>query len=278
MINYQELMHQPQRLLALTSLTAAEFQHLLSAFARAYAEAYRPDRTLQGQPRQRWPGGGRRGALTGIEDKLLFVLVYVKTYPLQVVLGELFGISTSQAHYWLQRLLPVLRAALDRLGVLPERDGHHLAQTVGGFRSAPVLIIDGTERRRQGPKSPEKQALFYSGKKKAHTEKNVLVVAAASKRVLFLSATNAGTVHDQKIADQEHLAYPRAAILNKDSGFEGSEPPVAETRQAKKKAGGRRVDGSGQAAQSQVGANPRPRRTRPRGSETEPDRQRYLSK
>jgi hypothetical protein len=48
-------------------------------------------------------------------DKLLFVLVYLKTYPLQVVLGQLFGVSTSQANYWLHHLLPALRSALDDL-------------------------------------------------------------------------------------------------------------------------------------------------------------------
>jgi DDE superfamily endonuclease/Helix-turn-helix of DDE superfamily endonuclease len=266
MINYKKLLNQPRRLLALTSLTTVEFQDLLSAFGTAYAKVYPIDRTLDGQPRQRWPGGGRRGALAGIEDKLLFVLVYLKTYPLQVVLGELFGIGTSQANYWLYRLLPALRLALDQLHVLPERDGHQLVTTVGGSKRAKVLIIDGTERRRQRPKKPEKQALYYSGKKKAHTDKNVLVVSAPSKRVLFLSGTYAGKVHDKKIADQEQLVYPRDAILYKDAGFQGYEPPVDKTCQAKKKATGARANRTRERHQSQVVENPRACRTRACGS------------
>jgi hypothetical protein len=271
MINYQQLLKQSQRFLALTGLTAPEFQELVSAFADAYAEAYPPDRTWQGHARQRWPGGGRHGALPGLEDKLLFVLVYVKTYPLQVVLGELFGISTAQANYWLQRLLPVLRLALDQLGVLPARDGPHLAWTVAAPARASVLIIDGTERRRQRPKNPEKQALYYSAKKKAHTEKNVLVVSAGSERVLFLSATYAGKVHDKKIADQEQLTYPREATLYKDSGFQGYEPPVRQTWQAKKKAARRPTHGRREAVQSPVGAHSRPGGARHRWRETEPN-------
>ena len=57
---------------------------------------------LGGAPQAGGPaegGGGRHGALSSSEDKLLFVLVYLKTHPLQVVLGKLFGIRTSQANY-----------------------------------------------------------------------------------------------------------------------------------------------------------------------------------
>jgi DDE superfamily endonuclease len=52
----------------------------------------------------------------------LFLLVYLRTYPLQVIMGELFGLTQPAVNSWIHRLLPVLRAALDDLGVLPERD------------------------------------------------------------------------------------------------------------------------------------------------------------
>jgi hypothetical protein len=32
-------------------------------------------------------------------------------------------------NYWIHRLLPILRKALDELGVLPERDPSHFAQS-----------------------------------------------------------------------------------------------------------------------------------------------------
>ena len=241
MITYERLKAQPRRFLALTGLTRVEFQDLLRAFQKAHDAIYPAARTVTGQPRKRWVDAGRRGRLSCLEDKLLFVLVYQKTYPLQVVLGELFGMGTSQANYWLQRLLPVLRAALDDLGVMPARDGQGLASLRCPASELKKLIIDGTARRRQRPKNPEKQVLFYSGKKKAHTEKNVIVVNATSERVLFLSATYAGKVHDKKIADQEQIAYPGEAVLYKDAGFQGYEPAVKKTCQAKKKATGKRT-------------------------------------
>jgi len=241
MVTYETLQADRRQFLALTGLTLPEFQRLLTAFPGAYQRVYPASQTTEAQPRQRAAGGGRKGHLHRPADKLLFILVYVKTYPLQTVMGELFDLSLPQANYWIHRLLPVLQEALDDLGVCPERDASHFAQGQAAAQAAPRLIIDGTERRRQRPKNPEKQALHYSGKKKAHTDKNVVIVTLPRKRVDFLSRTCVGKTHDKKIADTEGIAYPPEAILYKDTGFQGYEPAVKETRQAKKKATPRRT-------------------------------------
>jgi hypothetical protein len=273
MVTYTTLAGQPQSFLALTGLTAAEFGRVLPAFRAAYARAHPTEHTAAGQPRQRWPGGGRHGALSDDADKLLFVLVYLKTYPLQAVLGKLFGLSTTQANYWLHHLLPIVRAALDGLGVLPERDGEQIGGPPGGPGPSPVFIIDGTERRRQRPKNAEKQRLHYSGKRKAHTDKNVLVVNRASERVVFLSGTYAGSANDKRIADEARLQYPPGTVLYKDAGFQGYEPPVAATRQAKKKAARARPDRGREAPQPPAVAGPGAGRARHRRGEAQPDRQ-----
>jgi hypothetical protein len=236
MMTYTELQNDRRKFLALTGLTLREFQLLLPAFAQAYERLYRPDQTLAGQPRQRFPGGGRKGVLDAPEQKLLFLLVYLKTYPLQTLLGELFALSQSRVNYWIHRLLPILNEALDELGVRPERDGSHFAVSQAASGESPRLIIDGTDRRRQRPKNPEKQAAHYTGKKKAHTDKNVVIANAHSQRIGFLSGTYPGRRHDKKMADQEDISYPPQTVLYKDTGFQGYEPEVKETCQAKKKA------------------------------------------
>lgn len=238
MITYAELQGNRRKFSALTGLTLPEFQLLLSAFARAYERLYPPDRTAAGRPRRRATGGGRRGPLHPPEQKLLFLLVDLRTYPLQVIMGELFGLSQPAVNSWIYRLLPILRAALDDLGVLPERDPQGFAR---GQPPTPRLIIDATERRRQRPKDPEKQAAHYSGKKKAHSDKNVVVTSLENQGIDFLSRTYVGKTHDKKIADQEDISYPPGATLYKDTGFQGYEPAVAETCQAKKKAKPRRA-------------------------------------
>ncbi len=70
--------------------------------------------------RKRQAGGGRKGQLRTTEQKLLFSLVYQKTYPLQALLGEVFGLSQSRVNRWIHRLLPILQQALDELGVLAD--------------------------------------------------------------------------------------------------------------------------------------------------------------
>jgi hypothetical protein len=140
------------------------------------------------------------------------------------VIGELFGLSQSGANQWIHRLLPVLRDALTTLGVRPDREGPRFAPTERQQAEPRDYIIDGTERRRQRPQEPEKQALHYSGKKKAHSDKHVVSINTQSKRVAYLSPTYPGKTHDKKVADREQIAYPRQALLSKDPGFQGSDP------------------------------------------------------
>jgi hypothetical protein len=243
MMTYTELQGNRRKFLALTGLTVPEFQQLLAPFDRSYERLFLTDRTLTGRPRQRFPGGGRRGVFYDPEQKLLFLLVYLKAYPLQTLLGELFGLSQAGVNYWIHRLLPTLREALDELGALPERIPGHFAGDPAAVGEDPRLIIDGTERRRQRPKNPEKQAAHYSGKKKTHSDKNVVVTDARGRRVGFLSGTYPGKTHDKRVADEAAIAYPPGTVLYKDTGFQGYEPAVKETCQAKKKAAPRRADG-----------------------------------
>jgi hypothetical protein len=274
MITYAELRRDRKRLLALTGLTLPEFELLLPAFARSYERLHPPDRTMAGQPRRRSAGAGRATVLAGPEQKLLFLLVYLKTYPLHAVMAELFGLSTSRVNYWLHHLLPALRDALDDLGVLPERDPSAFAGTQAAHEPPPRLIIDGTERRRQRPKSPEKQVAHYSGRKKAHSDKNVVVVEAGSKRVGFLSGTYVGRAADKAIADHEGITYPPGTVLYQDSGFQGYEPAGVQTCQAKKKATRGGTHGGREAQQPEVRADSGARRACPGGGEALPHRQR----
>ena len=203
----------------------------------------------------------------------MFILVYLKTYPLQVLVGELFGLSQSAANRWVHRLLPVARDALDGLGARPEREPKRFARSgrAGPGEGRRRLIIDGTERRRQRPKSPGEQALHYSGKRKAHTDKNVVIVEARRRgRVAFLSRTYPGKAHDKGIADHEAVRYPPGTVLHKDSGFQGYEPAVARTRQAKKKAARGATDGRGEAGEPPAGPVPGQGRARHRRRETIP--------
>ena len=234
MLTYDELKESPRKFLSFTSLTPGEFELLQPAFERAYLRKHPASKTKTGTPRKRKAGAGRKGSLASIEQKLLFALVYQKSYPLQSVMGELFGMGQSQANEWIHSLLPILKQALDDLGYSPERDPQKFKKKEQDRKDAVDLIIDGTERRRQRPKKAEKQALHYSGKKKMHTDKNVVIATAKKKRVAFLSQTYPGKTHDKNVADTENISYPKHIRLHKDTGFQGYEPKVRKLLQPNK--------------------------------------------
>jgi hypothetical protein len=233
MISYDAIKNNAPLLLALTSLTSLEFEILLVAFEKAW-EDYIIKNHIDEKERQRQYGGGRKPVLENSEDKLLFILFYFKIYPLQILIGFLFGMGQSQANEWIHKLSKVLKMTLDNIDVLPERDSNNLEEVLEKNGEKEVAI-DGTERRRQRPKDNEKQKEYYSGKKKAHTIKNNIIVTVEGRKISYLSGTYEGKRHDKKICDDEELAFPEKTVVNQDTGFQGHGPEGVIIKQPKKK-------------------------------------------
>ncbi len=161
---YKNVKNSPSGLLSLTGLTKSEFESLLPLFEKAEKD-YIGETYIKGKERERAPGAGRRPKLGTAGDRLFFILFYLKTYPLQQVAAVLFGMSLSQTDFRIHRLSGVLKSALRGGEYLPGRDPADSEETP---EKCPGLsfVIDGTEREIQRPKDPEKQKIFYSGRKK----------------------------------------------------------------------------------------------------------------
>src|SRR5437879_6173625 len=82
------------------------------------------------------------------EERLFFLLTYLKTYALQVVQGRLFGMGQSKAKQWIHVLLPALLAALRTLGDAPARSLTALAQRLGVAVGAAATVVT---QRAAGP-------------------------------------------------------------------------------------------------------------------------------
>ena len=164
----------------------------------------------------------------------MFILFYYRFYPLQEVQGFFFGMSKTQAHEWIHRLTPLVSRALGYELQLPARDAAGVEEVLA---ACPELsfIIDGTERPIERPKDKDKQKSYYSGKKKKHTVKNLVISETKTKKIKVLSPTVAGKQHDKSLADEQHYSYPRGTRLYKDTGFQGYQPPRTRTKQPKKK-------------------------------------------
>ena len=144
-LRFADLQTRPTEVLDLTSLTLAEFQPLVPPFEAAF-QAHMAYWRLDGQPRTaRRYTTYQNCPLPAPEDRLLFILVYLKTYPLQVVQGRLFGMGQSKAHQWIHVLLVVLRATLRTLGDAPTRSLTELAMRLGVAEADAAALVMPTE-------------------------------------------------------------------------------------------------------------------------------------
>jgi len=149
-LRYENLKDKPETFLAFTGLNKKEFQILLKAFTLAW-ELYVQQNSLPLELRQRDYGGGRKSRLSTCEEKLLFILVYFKIYPLQEVLAFHFDMSQSQACEWIHILSQVLRMSLKELGHIPERDAQKVKELLESYmdESVNVLIINLMLKRKR---------------------------------------------------------------------------------------------------------------------------------
>jgi len=152
---------------SLTGLSIRQFEELVIEFEIEYKEqqeqTYRKG-VAEGQ-RQRRPGGGRKGKLPGMADKLFFMLVYFKTYPTFDVLGTQFEMGRSKANENLHKWAPILMKTLERLGVMPHREFGSVDEMKAAFKGIDRILVDVTERLYRRSQDDETQRDHYSGKK-----------------------------------------------------------------------------------------------------------------
>jgi hypothetical protein len=153
----------PVQFLSLTGFSPEEFDELVSEFRNEW-EQYSSHFTLEGKPRQRIALPRTTSVLPGVQDKLLFILVYLKTFPLQELQAATFSMNQPQANLWIHLLSPILGKTLKRLKEIPERNNQKLEQLL---KDCPDVLLDGVERSIQRPLNAEQQQDCYSGKKNA---------------------------------------------------------------------------------------------------------------
>ncbi len=217
MSKYEETKGKGKRFLALTGYTHEEFEGLLPLFSESYYEwmdTYRLDGKLRGKQKY---VDYKNSPLPTIEDKLFFILMYLKTNNLQEVQGELFGMGQPKANQWIHCLQNVLKQALACEGALPARE---MMDVQFDEEKDGVYRHDGTERPIQRPSDKEKQKTYYSGKKKGHTVKNNLMINDQC-HILFLTNTVEGKRSDKKLADESEYELPTGSKLVQDCGFQG---------------------------------------------------------
>jgi len=208
---------QDDRLLkAVIGMGREEFLELLEKFSPIAT------RVPYKRNRKRKAGAGRKHTLETTEQKLFYILFYMKCYPTFDLAGYFFDTDKSQAKRWVDDMRAKLEKALGKALALPARKIRGLKEFLERFPEVKELIVDGTERPVQRPKNKQKQKERYSGKKRKHTQKNI-VAASRKKEILLLGPTHGGKEHDYPMLKKSKLPenIPKNVKVYLDLGFKG---------------------------------------------------------
>jgi hypothetical protein len=220
---YQYLAKHPELFPAVIGITHTQFKELLTKFSPHLRKA--ETNKAFSKVRLRTPGGGRKAKYTSDTAKLFLLLFYYKVYPTFRVAQVLFQLDKRNVQLWVRFLEPVVWKTLGYQLELPVVNARYLSDVIQICPALKEFIIDGTERPIRRPKDSNQQEHFYSGKKKFHTVKNQLIVSPRSRKILAVSKTVEGKLHDKKLMEQDLLySYcpPEAKGLG-DSGYQGTD-------------------------------------------------------
>jgi hypothetical protein len=215
MIKVKKAMKSNRLMKAITGLKIKQFNGLVDKFEKNLKTTFAKTRKVNLDL-------GRKFLLETSSEKLFYILFYMKCYPTFDLAGFIFNADRSSCCRWTHWFMEALQMTLDKELVLPKRQIKDLDELLSEMPEIKAIYIDGTERPVRRPKDPEKQKENYSGKKKKHTKKN-LVITTEEKEILLLTETREGKVHDygnfkdEKIG--EHLPKNISVVL--DNGFQG---------------------------------------------------------
>jgi hypothetical protein len=216
-MNIEKISKDPRAIKALIGMPYQEFTALIPTFQRIMLEEQ-----AKRQKREIPLCNGIKGHLPTIESKLFFVLFYLKTYPTFDVLAYISKKSRGRSCEAIQLYMKILEKTLKRKLVLPVRKIRSVEEFLTLFPGEKEIFLDGTERRIQRPKDSTSQKKHYSGKKKTHTRKN-MVITNSKKEILVLTPTKSGRRHDKYLADKFELVkhVPETVLIGVDSGLQG---------------------------------------------------------
>jgi hypothetical protein len=203
-LQYVFLTRHPRVFHAMTGLTIAQFDSLCRDVLPRLAAA--EHQRLDHPHRQRAIGGGTPFTLPP-RDQLLLSVVWLRRYPIHLVLGYLFDVSEHVVQYTLARLIPVLEAAGMDTMRLPDPGRKRRPALDDLLRETPELavLVDTFEQRVQRHKERDEADRYYSGKKKTHTLKSQIAVDEQDGWIVDVSESVPGPTADIVVLRQSRL-------------------------------------------------------------------------
>jgi hypothetical protein len=226
---------------SLTGFSREQFLALLPRFEQAHNE-YLTHYDMEGNYRNNRRSFViyKNSPLPTVADRLFFILVYLKNNPLQEYHAACFNMDQKHCNSFIHVLHRILEQCLQDADVMPAETQKEFGEALKDQpreEGLPILLHDGTEREIPRPVDADGQQENYSGKKKKHTVKNAVIIAACCL-ILFVSPSVCGKMHDKKIADTLY-SFPYPCQLYQDTGYQGYKPEGVVIFQPVKKPRGR---------------------------------------
>jgi hypothetical protein len=220
---YEYLARHRELFPAVIGITHKQFREILVKFSSHLQRT--EDAKAYHKQRIRIPGGGRKAKYQSDAAKLFLLLFYYKVYPTFRVAQVFFQLDKRNIQLWIRFLEPVLWQTLGYQLQLPLVKARYLDDVIEICPALKEFIVDGTERSVRRPKDSVKQTQYYSGKKKLHTVKNQLIVNPRTRKIIAVSRTVEGKLHDKKLMEQDLLYFycpPQSRGLG-DSAYQGTD-------------------------------------------------------
>jgi hypothetical protein len=202
-IRYTKIVKHPTIFLRLFGVNPIQFNEISTKVAPLW------ERQILGKYKR--PG---RAFVLSLEDMILMLLLYYRSYATQMFVGFLFGIDDSRVCRIIQKLEPLLAKVM----AIPKEK--YLSK-----EEVEAIVVDATEQPIERPKKRQKP--YYSGKKKRHTVKTE-IRASLKGRINHVSKTVPGAVHDFTLHKKEPPLHPKSRAFA-DSGYQGLNKIHSET-------------------------------------------------
>ena len=254
MLTYEKAIRSPKLFRAITGMTRPQFDLLYADVETKYDEA--ETARLSKRARERDIGAGRKFALS-LQNRLLMLLFYYRTYTTQIVCGMVFNVGQATVSRDISYLEPVVRMCIP----IPEKM-HAAASKAKNMEDLEALIpglavlVDVSEQPIYRPQDDETQRKHYSGKAKRHTMKTQYATAYDGL-ILQTSTAVAGSKHDFAVFKEsvptfpENLPREQETALDKqcleyirylaDSAYAGMDGIVSKCHVARKRKPGKKL-------------------------------------
>lgn len=250
MINIKRLRKKEDAFQSFVGLNVKEFDELLKVVEPKYVASRRAKLSREG--RQRGIGAGRKASLT-VEQKLVMVMMYLRLYVTQTLLGFLFDVDETTVGREMKRMLPVLiqvlpvptRNLLFEARSAAQQAEHriqNLEELLLQYPELKELRLDATEQPVRQPEDKGDRRDRYSGKQHDHTVKTQALTS--DQCILHIVGQVPGRMHDVLVAHGSGVLQmiPPDRRVDVDRGYQGADKfapsvnllkPVRKVRGAK---------------------------------------------